>query len=436
MLRRDPSPASRPRQGGRAHPGPWLLLFGVAFALRALYALWALGPDPHAPGAAAEVDAVAWNLARGYGFSLGGVSRPSPTALVPPLVPWAEALIYRSAGHHYILAALLLCFASALVPPLVASLGAATFGGPIGRAAGWLCACHPLLVSASVGAPLESALSAALLVALVLSAAWVKTPRPGRALGVGLMWGVASLTLESALLLPALIAAWAWVPIGLTVAPADRLRQVTLVLVGILLVAGPWCLRNTVDFRAPVLVTTRAGRSLLDGNRPLLHLESDSGPAIAGAAAGKTSEAEADARALREAWKMLALNLRSWPAMAADKLAHLWSIKSEEPGRVVGPLAARLGRLDLLFVWSLLVLPLAALGLGHTLAGPRRWYQSLGALVVTYFSILGVIFQDSLRTRVPAEPLITLMAAAGFEDLRRRVRALGRGLRVIEGSRR
>jgi len=250
------------------------------------------------------------------------------------------------------------------------------------------------------------------------------------------MWGVASLTLESALLLPALIAAWAWVPIGLTVAPADRLRQVTLVLVGILLVAGPWCLRNTVDFRAPVLVTTRAGRSLLDGNRPLLHLESDSGPAIAGAAAGKTSEAEADARALREAWKMLALNLRSWPAMAADKLAHLWSIKSEEPGRVVGPLAARLGRLDLLFVWSLLVLPLAAWGLGHTLAGPRRWYQSLGALVVTYFSILGVIFQDSLRTRVPAEPLVTLMAAAGFEDLRRRVRALGRGLRVIEGSRR
>ena len=49
---------------------------------------------------------------------------------------------------------------------------------------------------------------------------------------------------------------------------------------------------------------------------------------------------------------------------------------------------------------------------------------------------LGVIFQDSLRTRVPAEPLVTLMAAAGFEDLRRRVRALGRGLRVIEGSRR
>ena len=210
----------------------------------------------------------------------------------------------------------------------------------------------------------------------------------------------------------------------------------TLVVVGVLLVAGPWCVRNTVVFRAPLLVTTHAGRSLLEGNRPFLHLERERGPRVAGAASGKTSEPEADAGALRQAWSLLALNPRSLPAMAAEKLSRFWSVKSEGPEQVAGPLGARVGRLDLLLVWSLLVLPLAAWGLGHTLAGPRRWYQSLGALVVTYFSILGVIFQDSLRTRVPAEPLVTLMAAAGFEDLRRRVRALGRGLRVIEGSRR
>jgi len=122
--------------------------------------------------------------------------------------------------------------------------------------------------------------------------------------------------------------------------------------------------------------------------------------------------------------------------MAAEKLSRFWSVKSEGPEQVAGPLGARVGRLDLLLVWSLLVLPLAAWGLAHTLAGPRRWYQSLGALIVTYFSILAVIFQGALRARVPAESLVSLMAATGFEDLRRRVRTLARGLRVIEGSRR
>jgi hypothetical protein len=331
-----------------------------------------------------------------------------------------------------------LCFCSALVPPLVASLGAASFGGPIGRAAGWLCAFHPLLISASLGAPIESTASAALLIALVLSAAWVKTPRPGRALGVGLMWGLAMLTLDTALVLPALVAAWAWVPIGLTIAPADRLRQMMLVVLGVLLVAGPWCIRNTAVFRKPVLVTTGVGRALREGTGPLLQggPRNASGPGAMGPAARESSEPEADAQALGQAWSLLASRPDRWPSMAVAKLSRFWGVRSEGQPSAAAPLGVRLGSFDLLLFWSLLLFPLSAWGLGHTLAGPRRWFQSLGALIVAYFMIDAVIFQAALRTRVPAEPLVALLGAAGLEDLRRRVRSLTRGLRVIEGSRR
>src|SRR5205809_159782 len=71
----------------------------------------------------------------------------------------------------------------------------------------------------------ETAFTALMLVAFTASAAWVKAPRPGRALGVGLTWGVASLARPAALLLPVVVAAWAWVPVGLTVPARERMRQ-------------------------------------------------------------------------------------------------------------------------------------------------------------------------------------------------------------------
>ena len=81
------------------------------------------------------------------------------------------------------------------------------------------------------------------------------------------------------------------------------------------------------------------------------------------------------------------------------------------------------------------MLPLALLGAWRTLRGPRRWYQSLGLLVILFFTALAVVFWGSLRMRVPVEPLVVLFAAIGFEEVRRRVRGRLRGMRVVEGRR-
>jgi hypothetical protein len=126
--------------------------------------------------------------------------------------------------------------------------------------------------------------------------------------------------------------------------------------------------------------------------------------------------------------------------MAAAKLARFWRLTAEGGGtgswqRPGSPLTALLRRWDPLLVWSLLTLPLALWGLIRALGGARRWYLSLSAWVIVYFSLLSAVFWGALRMRVPVEPLVTLFAAAGLDDLRLRLLTRARGLRVIEGRR-
>ena len=104
------------------------------------------------------------------------------------------------------------------------------------RRAATLC---PLLVFPEADLGTEIIFGACLVAALGAVASWMKTPRPARALGVGLALGLATLAQTSAALLPAAVAAWAWIPLGLTVAARDRGRQMLLLAFGLLTVLSP-----------------------------------------------------------------------------------------------------------------------------------------------------------------------------------------------------
>jgi len=448
MLQRAENPSRKPRPSDRPRPrpGPWLALYSVSLAVRVLYAWLAIGPKALPSSDAAEYDAVAWSLAKGAGFSFTGAGAPSPAAFVPPVVPWLTSLVYRAFGHQFFGAILLQCAIGALIPLLLAGFAASIFGGRASRGAGWLAALNPLLVFFSGYLLTETTFTALLLLALTASAAWVKTPRPGRALGVGLTWGFASLARPTALLLPAVIAAWAWVPLGLTVPGRERIRHMALLLLGLALVVAPWTLRNALVLHAFVPVTTGGGRALLDSNNEVVWND----PVRRGGAISTThvepyasetrglSEPEADVIARRRAVGFLVAHVGQWPAMAGAKLARFWRVTAEGGGtgawQAAGsPLERALAVVDPLLVWSLITWPFAAWGLGQTLRGPRRFYQGLGFLVVLYFTALAVVFWGALRMRVPVEPMILLFAAVGFEDARRRVRMRTRALRVIAG---
>lgn len=442
------SVSPRPVRGGgasRRFAAEPLVLFAVAFALRAAYTWLANGRSPVPYADSADYDTIAWNLARGAGFALNGAEGPHPTAFRPPVVPWLTSLLYRGAGHDFFAALMLQCAIGALVAPALAGFARATFGGGVARWAGWLAALCPVLVFFSGYLLTETTFALLLVVALHLSAEWVKTPRPGRALGAGLVWGLATLTRPTALPLPLLVALWAWFPLGLTIAGRDRVRQVAMLLLGVALAIAPWTARNAVALQAFVPVTTGGGRALLDANNPVVWDD----PARAGGALSLyhvepwasryrgLGEVEADRLSGDLAKQFLRERVSEWPAMAAAKLARFWRLTREAGGtgtwsREGSPLGRLLALADPLLAWSLAAFPLAIAGLWITLRGPKRLFLSLPALAIVFFTALSVVYWGALRMRVPVEPLIALYAAVGADALAGRLRRRAR-LTVIEG---
>ncbi|HTR97362.1 MAG TPA: glycosyltransferase family 39 protein [Candidatus Acidoferrales bacterium] len=448
MIRLAPRPPSDPARrphGARGVPWPGLLLFATGFAVRALYTWLALGRHPIPVNDGISYDEIGWNLARGVGFHVHWAAGTYPTAFRPPLYPFLISLVYRAVGHDVFLALVAQCALGGLLPVLLASFARATFGSSVARIAGLLAAIHPMLIFFSAYLLTETTFAFVMLLALAASADWVKTPRPARALGAGLLWGAAVLTRPNALLLPPLVAAWAWVPLGLTVTNRDRLRQVALLAAGVALVVAPWTLRNARVMHAFVPVTTGGGRALFDANNPLIWTD----PARRGGAESVYNiepwasryrgldEVQADRLSGEMAVDFLRAHVAQWPTMAVAKLGRFWRLTSEGgalTGRwqASGSALARLrGRLDPLLGWSLLILPLAIWGAVRSLAGPKALFLSLPLLVIGAFTLTAVVYWGALRMRVPIEPLVVLYAAAGADDLRRRWRMRRSGLSVV-----
>jgi 4-amino-4-deoxy-L-arabinose transferase-like glycosyltransferase len=382
------------------------------------------------------------------GFRLVGSGGSYPTAFVPPGLPFALSMLYRVVGHSPVAAVLLMCVFGALVPPLLRQLGTMMFGAMVGRTAGWIAVVHPLLVFFSGYVLTEPLFSVMLLASLLASVSWLKQPRAGRALGAGLVWGAAALTRPTALPLPLVVTFWAWIPLGLLLAPRERLRQVGLLLTGVGLVVLPWTLRNAVSLHAFVPITTGGGRSLLDANNAVVWNDPD----LRGGATGilttepwatrfrGLSEVEVDRRAGREAVAFLVSHVGDWPRMALAKLARFWRWNSATPstGRwFTGRswLARALAAVDPLLLWSLGLFPLAAWGLVRTLRGSRRYFQLLPLWVLAAFSLGAVLYWGALRLRVPVEPLVVLYAGVGVSDVLWRARARRIGLALLTAQR-
>ena len=435
MRERPELPPPLPLRARQPGPGGQLLLFAVALALRVLYAWFALGPHALPYSDPAEYDAVAWNLARGLGFSLEAAAGPYPTAMSPPLLPFLVSLLYRVVGHSYFAAVLFQCVIGALIPVLLAALGAALFGAAVGRIAGWLSAVHPLLVAMCGYLLTETLFAATMLLAIAAVVGWVEAPSRVRALGAGIALGVANLARPTILLLPAALLAWAWVPLRAAVPRGERARQFALLLSGVALAIGPWTLRNASVFHAFVPVSSRGGGALLVGNNDIAWYD----PARRGGAANEIwfrmgehefrglSELEAQALARSRALEFVRAHAADFPGVALARLLRFWRLSAEGGGTGTwihpgSPLAPLLRRLDPLFLFSAAVFPLAFWGLFASLRGQHPWLQSLGLWVILYFCLLAVAFFGSLRMRMPVEPLLLLYAAAGIEDVRARAR--------------
>jgi 4-amino-4-deoxy-L-arabinose transferase-like glycosyltransferase len=403
----------------------WLLIAALAFAVRTAVALFA-GPAQAPLWEQSSFAQITSNLARGIGFALGGPPY-NPTASLAPLSPWLTSLIYHAAGHHSMAGVLFHCMLGALIPLLAGAFAGALFGGGVGRLAAWLCVFLPVLVLGSSLFPVETTFCLMLLIALNATIAWVKTPRPARAFGVGLAWGLAALAHATALWLLPVVAFWAWRPVGLTLARRDAIRQLAFVLVALTLIVGPWTLRNAVVLHGFAPISTGYGLALLKGNKSQYETENH------GFGHAKTVF-EADALAAKEAKRFVWAHRSEWVVMAGTKIMGLWRAGiSNDPE--MGRTRVRLGWLNLILAASGWIAPFVLWGAARALSGPRSWFQSLPVLIVLYFVARAVLLWGGFDTRFPMEPFNAVLAAVAFEDVRKRIRSRRRGFRVIEGRR-
>ena len=425
-----------------------LALFGVALVLRVAYAWLLHGSAPVPSSDSVNFDTIAWNLARGVGFALGSGDAHYPTAFEPPALPWAVSLLYRATGHSFFAAVMLMCVFGALVPPLLRQLGRAMFGPAVGSWAGWLAVFHPLLIFFSGYVLTESLYSVTLLLAELASAAWVKQARRGQAFWSGALWGAATLTRPTALPLAMIVGVWAWWPLGLALAPGERRRQISLLLLGLVLCLAPWTIRNAASMHAFVPLTSGGGRALLDSNNPVIwddDARRGGATMVLGTEPWATrfrglSEVEVDRAAGREAIAFLRSRVADWPRNALAKFARYWRWTALTPSTGTwasssASLASRLQRLDPLLPWSIIIFPLAGWGLTRTLRGTHRHFQLLPLWIVAASTIMALVFWGGLRLRVPFEPLVTLYAAAGAADIAWRVRMRRAGLALVTSQR-
>ena len=189
-------------------------------------------------------------IAQGQGytepFRLMFYNQHDPTALHPPL--WSAVLAVLSlftgpgsgvgqlGGSALALHRILGCAVGAFVVVLVGLLGRRIGGTRVGLVAAGLAALYPRFLILDASLTDETLFAAVVGVLLLMAYRFVDRPTRGRAVGLGVLVGLAALTHEEGLLfLPALLIPLAW-----RVGRPARWPMMGMAVLGTLIVIVPW----------------------------------------------------------------------------------------------------------------------------------------------------------------------------------------------------
>ncbi|QDU59317.1 hypothetical protein Pan216_01450 [Planctomycetes bacterium Pan216] len=241
---------------------------------------------------------------------------------------------------------------------------------------------------------------------LLMATAWLAIrhlDRPSFLAGaaMGVLAGLATLVRPSVLLLTPLSASWF---LGATHHRRASLTTLVGSLVGLLLTMAPWIVRNALVLGAWVPTTTNVGESLYDGVGPQATGASDMRFKVEADLAGM-NELEQDRYWRDESIEAMRAEPLRVVSLSAIKLWRFWS---------PWPNAAQYQRPLPIVVGTLASVPIYGLALVGIWSQRRRWrLMALCLLPAVYFSLLHMVFVSSIRYRVPAMPLVDILAGAG-----------------------
>lgn len=430
------------RNGGRVGLAVLGAILLLGFGLRAGEA-W----DGRAPvHDAAAYAAIAANLERGEGFTVGP-SATQPSSSYSPGLPLLVAGLYEvTGGVHERLARLLLAAIgtlSILFAYLISHrLARLASSSPYGRVnspsvvAGLIAAAavavYPALVEYQ-GMLMSEPLAATLLSGSVLAMFWAADrDSPLRWLLPGALLGATAMVRPEYLGVAALL--------GLVVfargAGADwrrALAQAAILLAGVVLLVAPWTVRNAVALDRFVPISIGGGQVLFAGT----YLPSDGDPEKVGTEVVEQHPelfAPAATQRLRLEQILARLAAARYPDLETDQALsrlgreQLWDDVSEEPLEFAGFVATKVGRIwshgprDVMRepLWAALHWALVGLGLIglSVLAWRRRWEALVLATVFVSITALSALLVASPRRVLVMLPLVAALAGAGAAWIR------------------
>jgi 4-amino-4-deoxy-L-arabinose transferase-like glycosyltransferase len=400
----------------------WFVVL-AAFLLRVFLCLlshWLDSVHPVRAFVGGEADYVAWSLHSGKGFSSPFPGYARPTAWLAPIFPalWSIGFAFfdpfRTQGHIYFCQFLNSAFAALTCVPIF-KLGTRFLGQRAALFSAWCWALLPLAILFPLEWAWDQSLAALLFAWLLYATYLLRADNAPRWIwaGYGLLWGVAALTNPSlCVMLPfwfAWMAAARWRS-GLQVATPALWATLLFVLT-----LAPWTVRNYRLFGHFIFVKSNFGAELWLGNNPQV-TEGFTGwlhPMVNAAELEQLNELGEYAymqEKQREGVKFIRGNPVLFLRHAAMRVVDTWAgtlyFKEDPWIRSLG-----LGRIALAFtlVFSLT----AAVGLVHV--ARRDWLEFLPLILsVLIFPIPYYITHSSLRYRHPVDPVLTLLAVAGY----------------------
>jgi hypothetical protein len=316
-------------------------------------------------------------------------------------------------------------------------LGQRLFGTPVGLGAAAATAASPALVGFSPLILTEAVFATAVTFSLWLIARLVvpggvlrgkpvalptglpPTAAPGdsepfavprvrlvQAVGAGVMIAVATLLRPT------------WLPVAGASAVAlwwnrrgkgNGLAEAVLLSAACAMVLSPWVIRNALVTGHLVITTLWSGPSLYDGMHPQATGESDMRFFETDVLMARMTEYEMNAEYRRRAWAFAAQNPWRAVELAAIKQARYWS---------PWPNARQFANPWLGWALMLGTVPLYA---GAVLAIVRGPWTVMALLLtagpIVYFAALHLLYVGSVRYRLPAEPALWVLAAAGWHQV-------------------
>ncbi len=389
------------------------VILTVALAVRLAYltVIVGLNSPPTYDGIGYDMLAVHLLEAETYGVE-------HPTAFRPPGYPIFLAGVYLLFGHSYPAVRLIQAWLDAVTCLLVYAIGKELFSRRVGLLAAVGLSLHPLQVY-MVGEFYSETVSFLFqAVALWLAARMVRQREWFLPLLLGIFLAATPLTRPTATL---------WVPLMLLwglLRPFSwqlRLRDIGLMLVGLMLLFGPWTLRNFLVFGEFIPVASLGGVGVWAGNNPLSQgggmmpneqTWGEGAPEFGWGGWAGLSETESSRRFMERGLAWIRDHPLEFAALVPRKLLRLWSPTSfgVQFSRRASPLLTAV-----VLPPYLVFLALAFWGMWRTRRGWREQFP-LYALILGINGLVAITY-GATRYGIAMAPVLCLYAAVALGAL-------------------